>query len=352
MDFTEVMRKPTEEVLTPQDLENLFSQVKRPGHYIGFEISGLIHLGTGIVSALKIADLQKAGVKTRVFLADWHTWINDKLGGDREFIREVAVEYFGPLMRKCVDAVGGDGEEVELVLGTELYDNGYWERVIDVAKHVTLARAMRSVDILGRKAGEGIDMAKLIYPLMQVADIYQIGAHIAHAGLDQRKAHVVARMVAPKLKNNPLGRTPVALHHHMILGLHKPPKIPESEEEKKRMIQEIKMSKSVPKSAVFVHDSEEEIRKKLRKAFCPPTDQYNPILDWIEWFLLRFGPLEVKKTYEDYESLREDFLAGKIHPLDLKEAVAERLIEILRPLRRWGERREELIGEIRARTTR
>ncbi len=352
MDFTEVMRKPTEEVLTPEDLENLFSSVKNPKHYIGFEISGLVHLGTGIVSALKIADFQRAGIETRVFLADWHTWINDKLGGDREFIREVATEYFGPLLRKCVDAVGGEGDDVGLILGTELYREDYWEMVIDIAKNVTLSRIKRSIDILGRKAGEGVDFAKLIYPVMQVADIYYMGNHVAHAGMDQRKAHVIARMVAPKLKNNPLGMAPVAVHHHMILGLHKPPKIPENEEEKKKMIQELKMSKSVPKSAIFVHDTEEEIREKIKRAFCPPDDKYNPILDWIEWFLLRFGPIEIKKSYEDYAELRRDYVEGKIHPLDLKEAVADRLTEILRPLRRWAERREELIGEIRARTTR
>ena len=70
----------------------------------------------------------------------------------------------------------------------------------------------RSITILGRKEGEQHDFAKLIYPAMQAADIFALGVHIAQAGMDQRKAHVVARDVATKMRINPLrdasGTTP------------------------------------------------------------------------------------------------------------------------------------------------
>lgn len=51
--------------------------------YCGYECSGEIHLGH-LVTIIKLLDLQKAGIKIKVLLADWHTWLNKK--GDWEFV--------------------------------------------------------------------------------------------------------------------------------------------------------------------------------------------------------------------------------------------------------------------------
>ena len=92
------------------------------------------------------------------------------------------------------------------MLGTDLYhhNDAYWATLIDVAKNTSLARMQRSITILGRREGESVDFAKLIYPPMQVADIFIQGINLAHAGMDQRKAHVVARDVAAKMRVSPL----------------------------------------------------------------------------------------------------------------------------------------------------
>ncbi|MFN7088914.1 MAG: tyrosine--tRNA ligase, partial [Candidatus Paceibacteria bacterium] len=81
MNKLEIITQNLEEVLTEEDLKNLIHQKKKLIHYIGFEISGLVHLGTGLASGIIISNLQKAGVKTQILLADWHSWINEKLGG-------------------------------------------------------------------------------------------------------------------------------------------------------------------------------------------------------------------------------------------------------------------------------
>ena len=72
--------------------------------------------------------------------------------------------------------------------------------MIEVSKNTTLARMQRSISILGRQERESVDFAKLIYPAMQAADIFTLGVHIAHAGMDQRKAHVIARDVAMQMR--------------------------------------------------------------------------------------------------------------------------------------------------------
>ncbi|AEH24621.1 tyrosine--tRNA ligase [Pyrococcus yayanosii] len=354
-----VLKKPTEEVLTVENLRHLFEVGAPLQHYIGFEISGFIHLGTGLMAGAKIADFQRAGIKTRIFLADWHSWINDKLGGDLEVIQEVALKYFKVGMERSIEVMGGKPDKVEFVLASEILEKGdYWQTVIDIAKNVTLARMMRSITIMGRQMGEAIDFAKLIYPAMQVADIFYQGVTIAHAGMDQRKAHVIAIEVAPKLKYHPLEHNgeklkPVAVHHHLLLGLQEPPVWPiEGEEQFKEIKAQMKMSKSKPYSAVFIHDSPEEIKQKLRKAFCPAKEvKYNPVLDWAEHIIFREEPTEFTihrpakfggdVTYTTFEELKRDFAEGKLHPLDLKNAVAEYLIELLEPIRKYFERHPE-----------
>ena len=143
-----IIRKPVEEVLTVEDLKQLLENGVPIQHYIGFEISGFIHLGTGLMAGAKIADFQKAGVKTRIFLADWHSWINDKLGGDLEVIQKVAVSYFKEGMKQSIEVMGGDPDKDEFVLASEILDDiEYWQTVIDIAKNTTLARIKRSITI-------------------------------------------------------------------------------------------------------------------------------------------------------------------------------------------------------------
>ncbi len=190
-----IKRSPTEEILTEETLKRHIENGDRLKHYIGFEISGFLHLGNGLLSMSKVADFQEAGVETNIFLADYHTWINKKLGGDLSTIRKIAGTYFKEALRYSLKAVGGNADKVNFVLGSELYEKlglSYLEDIIRVSKKLSLARAKRSITIAGRKEGESISFAQLLYAPMQVADIYGLKVNLAHAGMDQRKAHVVA----------------------------------------------------------------------------------------------------------------------------------------------------------------
>ncbi|MEM4598925.1 MAG: tyrosine--tRNA ligase [Candidatus Diapherotrites archaeon] len=349
----DLITRNTEEVLTPEDLKKYIETGVKLKHYIGFEISGKVHLGTGLVTMAKVADLIKAGVDVSVFLADWHTWINDKLGGNRETIIRIAEGYFKESLIAGIKCNGGDPKKVTFVLASDLYKSSddYWATVIDVSKNCTLARVMRSITIMGRKEGSSVDFAKLIYPPMQVADIFFQGVNIAHAGIDQRKAHVIAREVALKLKIRPLldkdGNKikPIAIHTPLLAGLCKPPVWPMPKEKAKELLSELKMSKSQPDSCIFIHDSEDEIRRKLSNAFCCAGEVcYNPVLNWAKniIFAREDAELTVKRpakfggdvTYCSYAELEKDFSEKKLHPLDLKNAVADKIIEILTPARK------------------
>ena len=351
-----LIKRNTEEVMTEEDLKNLVDSGMKLKHYIGFEISGKIHLGTGLMCMSKVKDFMDAGIDVSVFLADWHSWINDKLGGDRETIKKVAGGYFKEGLKASLRCVGGDPDKLKFVLGSDSYHNNdeYWATVIEISKYTTLARIRRSITIMGRKEGEAVDFAKLIYPPMQVADIFIQGIHLPHAGLDQRKAQVIARDVALKLKIKPLMDNkgnkikPVAVHHHLILGLGKPPMWPIPKDRLQELWSALKMSKSKPDTCIFIHDSPEEIKRKIKNAFCPEGEvEFNPVLDWVKYLIFRDEKSELLVerpqkfggdiTYHSYEEVEKDFLKKRLHPMDLKNAVAEKLIKILEPARKHFE---------------
>jgi tyrosyl-tRNA synthetase len=341
----------TEDIMTEGDLQKMLESSEQLNHYIGFEISGKIHLGTGLVCMQKVKDFQDAGVNCHVFLADWHTWINDKLGGDRAKIKQIAVGYFQEGLKIAFKCLGGNPDKLTFVLGSELYSRHpeYWDTVVEVSKHTTLSRMKRSITILGRKEGDEVDFAKLMYPAMQVADIFVQGIHIAHAGMDQRKAQVIARDVADKMTISPLRLgnkivKPVAVHHHLLLGLQKPTVWPiPSDMDKQDIWSSMKMSKSKPDSAVFIHDDPEEIQRKVMKAFCPEKEtEFNPVLDWAEHLIFsRESSITIKRDEKfggnlsigSFPELAQMFREGRIHPQDLKQFVAEYLIELLAPVR-------------------
>jgi tyrosyl-tRNA synthetase len=161
---------------------------------------------------------------------------------------------------------------------------------------------------------------------------------------------VIARDVAMQMRIHTLRGVngapmkPVALHHPLLLGLRRPPVWPVPPESARDVFSAMKMSKSDPGSAVFVHDSPDEIMNKVRKAFCPPgAVTFNPILDWIEKlvFGIAGGPFVVDRSeanggrvsFESHDEVMVAYVGGSLHPMDAKAGLAARLIDLLEPAR-------------------
>jgi tyrosyl-tRNA synthetase len=162
---------------------------------------------------------------------------------------------------------------------------------------------------------------------MQCADIFFLKADICQLGMDQRKVNMLAREYCDTLKRK---NKPVILSHVMLMGL--------------KQGQE-KMSKRDPDSAIWMEDSAEEVRTKIRKAFCPPGEAAaNPVLQYVRHLTLPwFGTVAIPRTgadgaaaphaYTDYAALEADYVAGLVHPGDLKAALTDGLNAILQPVR-------------------
>jgi len=339
MDITKrlllINRDPTEEIVTRDELRHVLEEVTHPKHYIGLELSGKLHLGSLVLTGFKINDFIEAQIHSTVFLADWHTYINNKLMGDWDKIKEVSKYYSDAFKFFCPG--------VKVLVGSELYENSsdYWENFVRFSKYMTLSRIMRSLTIMGRSEKETLDFSQLLYPVMQSIDIRALDLDIVHAGMDQRKIHMLVREIFPKLG----WKIPVSVHHHLLPGLSEPTKLGLSENALDDVKISSKMSKSKPTSGIIIHDDEITIREKINMAFCPiGIAERNPILEMIRYIIFhQYAEFIVERptkyggntAYANYFNVEQDFIQKKIHPMDLKSATATYINKIIEPIRNY-----------------
>ena len=336
-----VSKPPIEEVVTVQNLRELLETDAHPSHYIGLEISGLLHLGSLMLTGFKINDFIKAGIKCKIFLADWHSYINNKFDSDWDKIK-IALNYYAEAFKFFCPGVN-------IIMGSDLYadSKNYWENLVRFSKHVTLSRNTRCLTIMGRSEKDHLHFAQYLYPPMQAVDIEALDASIVHAGMDQRKVHMLAREVFPKMG----WKVPVAVHHHLLPGLSEPVNSMSQSNDNAKISS--KMSKSKPWTCVFIHDSEKEIHDKLKKAWCPEGQvENNPVLEIAKYISFhetkefkvdrpkKFGgPL----SFTEYQQLETIYLEKKLHPADLKSAVADSVNQKIQPIREFFESKTHLL---------
>lgn len=332
-----LIKEVGEEVITEADLIKLLEEKKKPVAYDGFEPSGRIHIAQGLLRAINVNKMTEAGCQFKMLVADWHAWLNNKFGGDLEKI-QLAGEYFVEVWK----ASGMDLDKVKFINCSEFVeDQDYWKKVVEISRHTTVQRMMRCGQIMGRKEGEIQHVSMLLYPAMQAADIFQLGVDICQLGVDQRKVNILARELAPKLGFQP----PVAVHHHMLMGLQQP-KAADGDAVERAIA--MKMSKSNPDSSVFMDDSSEDIKRKLSKAWCPEKQiSENPVLEYCKYIIFErsksFDIVRPAKfggnlSFDSYVDLENAFAKGDIHPMDLKSSVALKLDELIAPVRKHFEK--------------
>jgi tyrosyl-tRNA synthetase len=349
----QLVQRDAEEVITHDEMKSILETNSRPRAYWGFEASGLMHIGMGLVCGKKILDMIEAGFDFTIFLADWHSWINNKLGGELENIKTCG-EYF----IQCFAALGIPPSKATYTWASQLTaKREYWERVIRVAKSVNVSRIWRALPIMGRELdSKDVEAAATFYPCMQVADIFELQLDVACAGMDQRKAHALARDVADKLG----WRKPTTLHTHLMIGLAGAKKmdftLKYDEDETLNSQISSKMSKSIPESSILIHDQPETIKNKIRAAYCPPKEvRNNSILELARYvsfpwtghlYLERAAKYGGPVDYTNFDNLEADYRNGKIHPADMKSAIALNLIQILEPVRNEFDKNPELLKKV------
>ena len=314
MDRLELIKRNVQEIVTEGELEELLNNKETPRAYVGYEPSGKIHMGH-VLTVNKLIDLQKAGFEITVLLADVHAYLNRK--GTLEEVRKIA-DY----NKRCFIPLGLDKEKTNFVYGSD-YQLGaeYMLNVLKLSRAVTLNRARRSMDEVGR-AMDDPTVSQMVYPLMQAIDIAMLGVDVAVGGIDQRKIHMLAR---ENLKS--LGfETPICIHTPILLGLDG-----------------TKMASS-KENFISVDDTEEEIYRKLKKAYCKIGDtEENPVLALFRYHIFpRYETVVIERpekfggniTYTSYEEMENAFVAESVHPMDLKNSAAKYINDILDSVRK------------------
>ncbi|MCL4364355.1 tyrosine--tRNA ligase [Patescibacteria group bacterium] len=353
-DRLKLIKEVGEEIVQEDELKKLLESEEELIAYDGFEPSGQIHIAQGILRAINVNKMIKAGVKFRMWVADWHAMANNKMGGDLEKIKTVG-KYFIEVWR----ASGMDLSKVEFLWASDMAKNpDYWKLVLQVGKSNALKRFVRTAEMMGREESlEKLTGAHIIYSCMQVADIFMLKANITQLGMDQRKVNMLAREVGPQLGF----WKPVVVSHHMLMGLAKPPLHTDSvknvaQESAIQKTIERKMSKSMPDSAIFMTDTAEDIKRKINKAYCLEGDiKENPVLEYYRYIIFesfdRLGISEVtierpekfggNVSFKTFSEMERTFAEKNVHPMDLKATLSKLLDQLIEPVRRHFQENEE-----------
>jgi len=328
-----LVREVGEEIVTEAELKTLLETKTHPIAYDGMEPSGRMHIAQGIMRANNTNKLLDAGITFKFWVADWFGWANNKLGGDLEKIQTT-----GKYMIEVWKACGMKSSKVEFLWAKDVMaDDEYWKKVMNIGRTTTLKRILRCSQIMGRSESDTLYSSQIFYPAMQCADIFHLKADITQLGMDQRKVNMLAREVGPNLGF----WKPVVVSNHMLMGLGHPPKGELSAVERANAM---KMSKSKPQTAIFMTDSEKEVKNKINKAYCPVrVKEENPLLEYCKYIIFdSFDSFEIKRSekfggsvnFETYKKLENAYVKGDIHPADLKPAVGEYINQLLIPVRK------------------
>ncbi|MBU3924217.1 MAG: tyrosine--tRNA ligase [Nanoarchaeota archaeon] len=307
-----LIKRNAAEVLGEEKLESSLKK-SQPIVYCGYEPSGDIHIGH-YVTILKLKDFEDAGFKVKILLADWHAWLNKK--GDWEFINDQVKKW-----KSVFKKIGLKNPEI--ITGTSFQKKpDYIEDVFTLAGNSTLNRGIRSMQAVARDI-EHAKVTQLIYPFMQVADMKALNVDAVVAGMEQRKIHMIAIESLKDINYE----VPSFVHTSLISSLKGP--------------DAGKMSSSDKSSLISIKDSPEEIKKKIVKAYCPEGEP-NPVLEITKILIFpTFEKIEISRpkkfggniTYDNYENLEKDFSNKKLHPMDLKNIVGEKLVEMFKKIK-------------------
>ena len=315
----DIIKRNTAEIIGVDALEKLLHEKKVPSVYLGTAITGKPHIAY-FLWVLKLHDFLRAGFKVKILLADVHGALDNTPWN----ILEERYKYYEAAITQMLQAIEKGNKNIEIVRGSSFQSQkDYISDLLKMSTYVSVRDAKKAAsDVVKNVEGEQAKLSGLIYPLMQALDEEYLKVDIQYGGVDQRKIFVFARENLPKLgyKSRIEVMTPLI------------PSLTEGG----------KMSASNLSSKIDLIDSEEEIRKKVNASYCMEGNPNNGIMAFLKYVLMVIKAdnnetFIVKRStkfggdfsYDFYTKIEEDFVAKKLHPMDLKNAFAEEIISLL-----------------------
>ncbi len=281
----------------------------------GIRATGRLHLGNYLGAVKGMLELQNnPEYETLYMVADVHTLTTpydiEELRKNR---REVIIDYLSAGLdpEKSVLFQQADvNEHIELAF--------YFSSVVSIARMQHLPTFKDKV----KQHPDHATLALLNYPTLMASDILIYHADLVPVGIDQEPHIEVAREIARKM--NALYGT----------EFPEPQRFATAGEYVPSLTGEGKMSKSVEGSFVNLHDTLDDIRKKVR-AVPTSSDVGGEMPTGVKTlftFLELFASNETSRFQTEYAN-------GTLRYVDLKDTVAEAMFQELKPLQ---DRRQEL----------
>ncbi len=330
-----LIKRNTAEILTEEELMELLKTKEHPVLYIGYAPTGRPHIGY-LIPAIKIKDFVDAGIHVKILLADMHAFL-DNMKSSLELV-DKRVEFYRHELAELYKAIGIDISKIEFVKGSDYEFQK--EYTLDMYRLADLTPAERAQHAAAEvvKFGENPKLGGFLYPILQTLDEEYLECDMQYGGLDQRKIFSFARESHPKIGQKKRVEVMTPMLPGIMVG---------------------KMSASDPSSKIDLLDTEETIAVKLNKAFCPEGEvEDNGIMAFLRYVIMvlkedngeQFSVERSEKfggnvEYKNYEDLEADFVAKKLHPQDLKKALASELSQILKPVREYFKDKQNLISE-------
>ncbi len=328
----QLVKRNTEEILTEQELKELLEKKKKPVVYWGTAPTGKPHVGY-FFPMLKVADLLKAGFKVKILLADLHAALDNVPWP----VLEKRYEYYSKIIPLLIEAIGVQIKDLEIVRGSDFQLKAeYMYDVLRLSSFVSVRNARKAASEVV-KQGKNPKTSGLIYPLMQVIDEIYLKADAQLGGTDQRKIMVLARENLPKLGY----KERVEIINPLIPGLIGK-----------------KMSSSIEESKIDLLDNEEDVERKLKKAEMVIGNTNNGVMAFLKYVIFTIKKDKKEKfivkrdkkyggdvEYENYEEIEKDYKEKKLHPLDIKNAVAKEINKLLTIFRKNKKVLEKLARE-------
>lgn len=324
-----LIKQNTAEILTEEELLELLKKKKKISAYHGTAPTGPYHMAY-FVPIGKMVELERAGIRIKILLANVHAALDD-LKAPWEQI-DMRAQYY----KKCIELAFPWEKRPEFVLGSSFQFNDRY--VLDVLKISTLAtvkRAMRAASEVTRMKQPKV--SELIYPIMQGVDEVGLNVDIQLGGTDQRHIFVFAREYLPKIGY----KARVEIMTPLMASLRGPG---------------TKMSASIASSHIKVYDSEQQIKSKIKAAYCPEGEvKDNPVLQLCQYVIFpAVDRLKVERPakfggdiiFKSYAGLEKAFAAKELHPGDLKPAVARMLIKTFAKARAYFDRNRDFLEQM------
>lgn len=327
-----LITKDLQEVLGETQLKLLLEDpLYEPTCYWGTACTGQIHLGY-ILPMLKIADIIEAGCKVKILIADLHAYLDSMKSS--LFQLEKRTEYYIAIMNQLLIRLNVDTSKIEFIKGSSFQLNkDYTMDIYRANSIISYAEARHAGAEVVRQSDNPV-INSLLYPSLQVIDMYYLNADIFLGGIDQRKINVFGLELLPKLGY----KKGIYLMNPMLPALSRLPITNESK----------KMSSSDINSKIDILDPTSVIKKKINQSYCLLGDVTNnvplviaekivfPVLRKLSMNFTINRPEKYggKSEYDNFFFLHDDFKSGKLHPADLKMGLIEIIDFIVDPIRK------------------